>query len=65
MKSTFSKKLMRKQAGKIFLNNDDFYKKFGLKCNEFFKRKQAEKYFSKFMRKQAEKKFRIKSKEFL
>ena len=46
---------MRKQAEKIFLKNDDFYKKFGLKSKEFFNRKQAEKYFSKLMRKQAEK----------
>ena len=38
---------MRKQAEKIFLKNDDFYKKFGLKSKEFFKQKQAEKIFSK------------------
>ena len=38
---------MRKQAEKIFLKNDDFYKKFGLKSKEFLMRKQAEKIFSK------------------
>jgi hypothetical protein len=53
--------------GGIFPKNDYFsnFSKSGLKSNEFFKRKQAEKYFSKFMRKKAGEKFRIKSKEFL
>ena len=51
--SPFSKKINAETSRKIFSKNDDFYKKFGLKSNKFFKRKQAGK------------KFRIKSKEFL
>jgi hypothetical protein len=57
MKVIFPKKLMRKQAEKIFLKNGDFYKKIRLEKRQNFNAEISRKKSQKLKRKQAEKYF--------